>query len=219
MRRAVPKVLVDLPLAEYSPDFGGEVLRVWVNISDELTRERVGILLASQGMGAAVAKRNTVPAKKGLLSRLRKEKDNGQPATEAVFMQSVLDKVEVSKRRSFAWLSQVFSQGHNPDEHVSEEDIETWYGQSPEFVEDGLNAAARGERVTEPHIQAVWIAQRINHLHGGAVIAAWDVDTLDELWLQALLGLSDLPQRQAPQKAINAKFAEFRAKHPTYRKH
>jgi hypothetical protein len=62
------------------------------------------------------------------------------------------------------------------------------------------------------------MAQRINHLHGGAVVAAWEVDELDEFWLMALMGLSDLPRRQGPQKAIDRKFADFRANHPTYRK-
>ena len=59
----------------------------------------------------------------------------------------------------------------------------------------------------------------INRVHGGPVIAAWEVGQLDDAWLYALAGVADLPRRQAPQRAINQKFEEFRKEHPTYRKH
>jgi hypothetical protein len=64
----------------------------------------------------------------------------------------------------------------------------------------------------------VHLANVINKAHGAAVIAAWEVDELDELWIETFLGLSTLQRRQAPQKAIEKEFAKFRASHPTYRK-
>lgn len=62
------------------------------------------------------------------------------------------------------------------------------------------------------------IARLVNQAHGGPVLAAWDVDQLDEAWLYAFIGLADLPRRQAPQRAINRKFEEFRNSHPTFGK-
>lgn len=58
----------------------------------------------------------------------------------------------------------------------------------------------------------------INNVHGWPVVAAWEVSQLDELWLYALGSVADLPRRAAPIQAIEKKFAEFRSRHPTYRK-
>lgn len=58
----------------------------------------------------------------------------------------------------------------------------------------------------------------VNRVHEGPVIAAWEVDQLDELWIYAIGSLADLPRRAAPVQALQKKFAEFRNRHPTYRK-
>lgn len=62
------------------------------------------------------------------------------------------------------------------------------------------------------------VAQLINRLHEGPVMAAWEVDQLDEAWLFAFYGLADLPRKQRPKQMLDRKFAEIRSKHPTYRK-
>ena len=59
----------------------------------------------------------------------------------------------------------------------------------------------------------------INQVHGGPVIAAWEVGQLDETWLHALNSIADLPRKQKPKQALEAKFAQYRRDHPTYRKH
>ena len=63
------------------------------------------------------------------------------------------------------------------------------------------------------------MARIINQAHSAPVIAAWDVPQLDETWLYTFIGLADLPRRQAPQRAVQRKFEEFRNAHPTFRKH
>lgn len=62
------------------------------------------------------------------------------------------------------------------------------------------------------------MARLINQAHGAPVIAAWDVDQMDEMWLYTFIGIAELPRRQAPQRAIQAEFEKFRNAHPTYRK-
>lgn len=61
-------------------------------------------------------------------------------------------------------------------------------------------------------------AQMINRLHGGPVVAAWEVSQLDWLWQYALANFADLPRRQKPIMALKKRFAENQRKHPTYRK-
>lgn len=77
---------------------------------------------------------------------------------------------------------------------------------------------ARGEGTGHPLVKAVWTAQMINHVHGGAVIAGWQVDELDEDWLATCVGLAtELPQRRRRQQAIQAEHEKFRREY--YRKY
>lgn len=49
-----------------------------------------------------------------------------------------------------------------------------------------------------PLLGAILLAQRINRVSGGAVIAPWEVDQLPETWLDAFVALTDdLPEIRA----------------------
>lgn len=77
---------------------------------------------------------------------------------------------------------------------------------------------ARGEGTGHAQLHAVWTAQMINRLHGGAVIAAWQVDELDDAWLAALIGMAvELPEMKRRQAVIQAEHEKFRREY--YRKY
>jgi len=77
---------------------------------------------------------------------------------------------------------------------------------------------ARGEGTGHAQLNAMWTAQMINRLHGGAVIAAWQVDELDEAWLAALVGMAvELPEMKRRQSLIQAEHEKFRREY--YRKY
>jgi len=62
------------------------------------------------------------------------------------------------------------------------------------------------------------LAQRINQLNYGAVVAAWQIDLLPEEWIAAHLALSDdLPKIKARKQRIDADFAKWRNRHSTYK--
>lgn len=62
------------------------------------------------------------------------------------------------------------------------------------------------------------IARTINHHHGGAVIAAWQVGQLDTATLDTYMALtSDLPKRRQATAKIDAKKNEIRAQFAKYR--
>jgi|GEM_PF-4112412 len=53
----------------------------------------------------------------------------------------------------------------------------------------------------------------VNEAHGGPVIAAWEVDLLDDTTLDALAGFRrDLPVMTSAMKASESRFAEWRAR-------
>lgn len=69
-------------------------------------------------------------------------------------------------------------------------------------------------------ITAVWLAREINQRCGGALIAPWQVEDLPDEWAALFEGLAlDLPALKQTADAVRSKFAEFRAKHPTYQKY
>jgi hypothetical protein len=65
----------------------------------------------------------------------------------------------------------------------------------------------------------VEIAKLINLLSAGAVIAPWEVEQLDEEWVDVFRGIAKLPERRASYMAFDRRLAEIRSKHPTYRKY
>ena len=66
---------------------------------------------------------------------------------------------------------------------------------------------------------AVQTARLINMQSGGTVIAPWDVEQLDEEWIEVFMGLSDLPALTADYQKFETRLSEIRSKHPTYRKY
>jgi len=65
----------------------------------------------------------------------------------------------------------------------------------------------------------VELAKLINLQCAGAVIAPWEVDQLDEEWVDVFKGLAELPNLRATYQAFDKRLVEIRSKHPTYRKY
>jgi hypothetical protein len=73
-----------------------------------------------------------------------------------------------------------------------------------------IDAVAHGRGTDHAHINDLSLARLINRLHGGTVISAMQVGTLDGAWLDTFIKLAvDLPAKQARQKMIDNKFKEF----------
>lgn len=86
-------------------------------------------------------------------------------------------------------------------------------------LSDALEYAARQGATDHKQLKAIQIAKLINLMSGGAVIAAWEVDQLDEEWIDAFRQLARLPAMRASYQAFDRKLADIRQKHPTYRKY
>lgn len=75
-------------------------------------------------------------------------------------------------------------------------------------------------KTTNPYFAKISLARTINLLSGGAVIAPWDVDQLDEPWQDAFRVMyfeaESYRQQQAALKQAKDKWL---ASHPTYRKY
>ncbi len=70
---------------------------------------------------------------------------------------------------------------------------------------------ARTGRTNDPFLSNIFIAQRINRLSGGAVIAAWEVDQLPDDVLDVFAGLAnDLPVYQKDMQDTEKTFEGFR---------
>jgi len=81
-----------------------------------------------------------------------------------------------------------------------------------------LAAATKGAGSTEK-INAVYLAKAINHLSGGAVVAPWEIDTLDQEWIDTFwLMLVDLPKAQQNSQEIESIKEKIRREHPTFGK-
>ncbi len=70
-----------------------------------------------------------------------------------------------------------------------------------------------------PKIVAVQLAKLINLQCGGAVITPWEIEQLEEEWLDVFEGLAELPNLRAQYQAFDQRLAEIRSQHPTYRKY
>ena len=77
-------------------------------------------------------------------------------------------------------------------------------------MDEALDSIAHDGSYRHELIGRVNLARSINQASGGAVIAPWDVDELDEMWIETFLGLAALPSRQKRQQAVNQKFEQFR---------
>jgi hypothetical protein len=79
--------------------------------------------------------------------------------------------------------------------------------------------AARSGTTDHPQVRAVMRARMINNQLGGAFFTPWDVDQLDDTWLNVFYGLTDLPNMKKNYTNFEKKLQEARRKHPTYRKY
>jgi hypothetical protein len=86
-------------------------------------------------------------------------------------------------------------------------------------LNEALNIAAKTGATRHEKIKAVELAKSINLLSAGAVITPWEVDQLDDEWIDVFKGLLELPRLRANYQAFDKRLAEIRHKHPTYRKY
>ena len=76
--------------------------------------------------------------------------------------------------------------------------------------------AADQGRTAHPVFVAYLLAQRINRLAGGNVVAPWEVYDLDEAWLDAAAELDRLPGIMRRKQAEQKVFDEARNKNKDY---
>lgn len=77
---------------------------------------------------------------------------------------------------------------------------------------------ARGEGTDHPVLGRLFQAQRINQLHGGPVIAAWQVDELPDDWITSLAAYSDgYIDIQNAEKKLQKNREQWLNGHPNYR--
>ena len=85
---------------------------------------------------------------------------------------------------------------------------------------DALLDAAQSGATTHPVLSKIQLASMTNRLHGGPVIAAWEIDQLPDDWLDAIVLTSiKLPALQRGLQKLEAYKQAWRTRHPTHRKH
>lgn len=84
---------------------------------------------------------------------------------------------------------------------------------------DAAREAARSGEFRHPlHIQ-VAKARQINQALGGAFVAPWEVAEMPDEYLYAIESMiEEYPAAKRENDVIEAKLAEWRRSHPTYRK-
>lgn len=92
-----------------------------------------------------------------------------------------------------------------------------------EELEAALDEARTNGTTSHTLIGDVWRAQRINRVVGFGMLRPWEIQELDEEWLQVFDGLFELQelreQQKAQTRAAEDAFARVRARHPSYRKY
>ena len=85
---------------------------------------------------------------------------------------------------------------------------------------DALLVAAQSGATTHPTLSKIQLANMTNRLHGGPVIAAWEIDQLPDDWLDAMVltGIK-LPELQRGFQKLEAYKATWRNSQLTNRKH
>jgi hypothetical protein len=92
-------------------------------------------------------------------------------------------------------------------------------GAQKKSLSDALSYAAQKGVTGHDKLRAVQLAKLINLQCGGAIIAPWEIDDLDEEWRDVFYGLAELPALRTNYQAFDRRLAEIRKKHPTYRKY
>ena len=86
-------------------------------------------------------------------------------------------------------------------------------------MNDALDYAAQKGVTAHEKIKAVELARIIDLQCGGMAVAPWEIDQLDEEWIDVFKGLMELPRLRANYQAFDRQLADIRRKHPTYRKY
>ncbi len=105
------------------------------------------------------------------------------------------------------------------DDHADLGDQERARAAQKKSLDDALHYAAQKGATGHEKIRAIELAKRINLQCGGAVIAPWEVDQLDDEWIDVFLGLTRLPDLRANYQAFDRRLAEIRSRHPTFKKY
>ena len=93
------------------------------------------------------------------------------------------------------------------------------YGAQKKSLNDALVLIAQNKSVNHPRLLSVQTAKMINMYSGGTVIAPWEVDQLDDEWIDVFFGIADLPELRNHYQAFEKRLAERRRQHPNYRKY
>jgi hypothetical protein len=75
-------------------------------------------------------------------------------------------------------------------------------------------------QTSNPYYARIGLARTINTVMGGALIAPWEIDDLDDVWLDAFRVLAFEGENYRQQAAVLKKVKQdWLNKHPTYGKH
>lgn len=220
MKIEVPRIYRPIELGEYAEELKGEQLHVWVNPPRRLLAEYAAIL-------KHVLKQEPRPRWwDRILSRL--------------------GIVGPSERRSLGWFGKVWSEDgaeaigeqaavrfalqlYEADpvlyQHLIAATMQLLDGHqdaSKKAMGDAMLEVNKTGRTAHPQLARLFIARTINHLHGGPVIGAWDIDGLPDDWVAGFLQYASGQVVAAESLAVNQILeptrARWRAQHPTYRK-
>ena len=86
-------------------------------------------------------------------------------------------------------------------------------------LESALALAAKGTHSRHARLSAVQSAGLINRICQGVVIAPWEVEQLDEEWLDIFYGLADVNRWKRSAEQFDERLKKVRSQHPTYRKY
>lgn len=82
-----------------------------------------------------------------------------------------------------------------------------------------MNEAASTGKTSHPRLGAVYLARLINQHSGGAVIAPWEVDQLDEEWQAVFREMAKEQKIKDTRQAFENRLIQRRMENPNYRKY
>lgn len=87
-------------------------------------------------------------------------------------------------------------------------------------MRDELLSLSQGHGTAWEPLMDVVLARKVNAALGGALVAPWELQDMDEATLQMLIAyVDDLPVMTAGWSKVQAIRSSWRSKHPTYGKH
>ena len=202
MKIELRRIVRPVRLCEYAEEYGAEVIHVWVNPSRAKRLELQALGEASMQARdrlTELADQNTGDLTDDERQRL---------TTEAEELAEEFDRLV---EPLYAWYADIWSQHDDKETHWTPDDVTqlvqacmdadpalwSWLqdetlrlmrehrdGVKKKIVEDGLKLWAH-RRTDNPYFASILLAEKINRLSGGAVIAPWDVNDLPDDWLDA----------------------------------